>query len=143
MFNTVILLFLILFQKYYPNETKLNGLFTRNNLPKIKDGTYVINLDEYWSIGTHLIALYVNDCNVIYFDSFDVECISKEIKKIIRNKSNVTHIYRIQAYDSVMCVYFYVWFIDFMVKVCSIILIYSPLMNIKKNIECPENLRKY
>ena len=115
MFNTVILLFLILLQKYYPNKTKLNGLFTRNNLPKIKDRTYVI---KYWSIGTHLIALYVNGCNVIYFDSFDVECISKEIKKITRNKSNVTHIYRIQAYDSVMCVYFYVWFIDFMVKVC-------------------------
>ena len=36
-------------QKYYQNETKFNGVYLRNNLPKIKDGTYVINLDEYKS----------------------------------------------------------------------------------------------
>ena len=47
-------------QKYYQNEPKFNGVYSRNNLPKIKDGAYVINLDEYESIGTHWIALYVN-----------------------------------------------------------------------------------
>ena len=40
-------------QKYYPNEPKFNGVYSRNNLPKIKDGTYVINLDEYKSSGIH------------------------------------------------------------------------------------------
>ena len=40
-------------KKYYQNETKFNGVCSRNNIPKIKDGAYVINLDEYKSIGTH------------------------------------------------------------------------------------------
>ena len=74
-------------QKYYQNEHKFNGVYSRNNLLKIKYGVYVINLDEYKSIQTHWIVLYVNDNNVIYFDSFGVEKISKEIKKIIGKKT--------------------------------------------------------
>ena len=85
-------------QKYYQKEPKFNGVYSRNNLPKIKDGAYVINLDEFKSIGTHWIALYVNGNNIIYFDSFGVEHIPKEIKKFIVNKT-ITNIYRIQAYD--------------------------------------------
>ena len=70
--------------------------------------TYVINLDEYESIGTHWIALYVNGSNrgAIYFDSFGLEHIAKEIKKFIGNKNIVTNVHRIQAYDSIMCGYF-------------------------------------
>ena len=64
-------------QKYYQNEPKFNGVYSRNNLPKIKDGTYVINLDEFKSIGTRL---YVNRNNIIYFDSFGVEHIPKKLK---------------------------------------------------------------
>ena len=63
----------------YQNGPKFNGVYSRNNLFKIKDGTYIINLDEYASIGTHWIALYVNDNNVTYSDSFRVEHIPKEI----------------------------------------------------------------
>ena len=74
-------------QKYYQNEHKFNGVYSRNNLLKIKYGVYVINLDKYKSIQTHWIVLYVNDNNVIYFDSFGVEKISKEIKKIIGKKT--------------------------------------------------------
>ena len=48
----------------------LNGVYSRNNLPKIKDGAYVTNLDEFKSIGTHWIAFYVNGNNITYFDSF-------------------------------------------------------------------------
>ena len=69
-------------QQYYQNEPKYNGVYSRNNLPKIKDGTYIINLDEYESIGTRWIALYVNDNNVTYFNSLGVEHMPKEIKKI-------------------------------------------------------------
>ena len=54
-------------QKYYQNEPKFNGVYSRNNLREIKDWTYVINLGEYKSIGTHWITLYVNDDNVVYF----------------------------------------------------------------------------
>ena len=77
---------------------------------------YVINLDEYSDIGTHWIALYVNNETVTYFDSFGVEHIPKEIKKFINNKNMIADIFRLKAYDSVMCGYFYIGFIDFMLK---------------------------
>ena len=65
-------------QAYYQNETRFIGVYSRDNLPeKIKNGAYVINLDEYSDIGTHWIALYVNNKIVIYFDSFGTEHISK------------------------------------------------------------------
>ena len=51
-------------QNYYQNESKFDGVYSRSNLPKIKDGAYVINLDEYKSIGTYWIPLYVNGDNV-------------------------------------------------------------------------------
>ena len=60
--------------------------------------------------------MYVNDNNVTYFDSFGLEHIPKEIKKFIGNKNVVTNIYMIEAYDSIMCGYFCVGFINFMLK---------------------------
>ena len=51
-------------QKYYQNEPKFNGVYSRNNLPRIKDEAYVINLDEFKSKGTHWIALYENVDNI-------------------------------------------------------------------------------
>ena len=63
---------------------------------------YIINLDEYKSIGTHWIALDENGDCVTYFDSFGVEYILKEIKKLIDNKNITANIYRIQANDSIM-----------------------------------------
>ena len=84
-------------QKYYKNEPRFNGVYSRDNLSKIKDGTYIINLDEYFDIGTHWVALWVNNNNVTYFDSFGVEHISKEIIKFIENRNIKTNIFRIQA----------------------------------------------
>ena len=67
-------------QMNYQNEPRFNGVYSRDNLPdKIKDGTYVINLDGYFDIGTHWMALYVNSKTATYFDSFWVEHIPKEI----------------------------------------------------------------
>ena len=103
-------------QKYHRNEPKFNSVYSRNHLSKIKDEKYMINLDEYESIGTHWIVLYVNAENVTYFDSFGVEHIPKEIRKFIGNKNVITNIYRIEAYDSIMCGYFCIRFIDFMLK---------------------------
>ena len=66
--------------EYFKNELKFNGVYSRNNLPKtIKKGAYVINLDEYTDIGTHWIALFVKPKYTVYFDSFGVEHIPKEI----------------------------------------------------------------
>ena len=51
-----------------------------------------------------------------YLDSFGVEHIPQEIKKFIGIKNITTNIFRIQAYDSIMCGYFYIGFIGFMLK---------------------------
>ena len=68
-------------QMYYQSEPRFNGVFSRNNLPKtIKDGAYVIKLDEYADVGTHWIALYCNKIEIVYFDSFGAEHVPKEIK---------------------------------------------------------------
>ena len=103
-------------QKYNQNEHKFNGDYSRNNLSTIKDGVYIINLEEYESIGIHWIALYVNDETVRYSDSFGVEHIPKESKTFIGSKSSMTNIYRIQPYHSKICRYFCIGFIDFMLK---------------------------
>ena len=106
-------------QKYYQNERRFNGVYSRDNLPKrssteIKDEAYVINLDESSDIGTHWVALYVQNNGITYFDSFGVEQIPKEIRTFISNKNIKTNIFRMQAYDSIMCGYFCIGFIDFM-----------------------------
>ena len=126
-------------QKYYKNESKFNGVYSRDNLlktkfnEKIKDGAYVVNLDEYSNTGTHLVALYVQNDDVTYFDSFGVEHIPKEIKTFINrpsssashNKNIKTNIFRIQADDSIMCGYFCFGFINFMLtgKTLTVLLI--------------------
>ena len=74
-------------QKYYQNEPRFNGVYSRDNLQKIKDGTYIINLDEYSNIGTHWVAFYVQNNRATYFDSFRGEHIPKEIKTFIGNKN--------------------------------------------------------
>ena len=102
--------------EYYKNEPKFNGVYSRNNLPnKIKKGAYVINLDEYENTGTHWVALFVKPKYTIYFDSFGIEHIPKEINKFIHNdiKSNI---FKIQAYDSIMCGYFCIEYINYMLK---------------------------
>ena len=73
-------------QKFYQNKPKFNGVYLRNNLSKIKDGAYIINLDEYESIGTHWITLHVNAENVKYFDSFAVKDTPKKNRKFTRKK---------------------------------------------------------
>ena len=90
-------------QKYYQNESRFNGAYSRDNLQKITNGAYIINFDEYSDIVTHWVALYVQNNDVIYFDSFGVEHIPKEIKTFISNKNIKTNIFRIHEYDSIMC----------------------------------------
>ena len=66
--------------KYYQNEPRFNKVYSKDNLPnEIKDEVYIINLDEYFDIGTQKIAFYALNNNVTYFDSFGVEHIPKEI----------------------------------------------------------------
>ena len=100
---------------YYENEPRFNGVFSRHNLlKKIKDAGYVINLDEHKDTGTHWIVLFCMRNKVIYFDSVGIEHIPEEIKEFIGNKNIKTNIFRIQANNSIMCGYFCIGFIDFM-----------------------------
>ena len=74
-------------EKHYQNEPEFNGVYSRNNLPKKKDGAYVINLDEYTDVDTHWIALFCNRNEMFYFDSFGVEHVSEEIKNLLGIKT--------------------------------------------------------
>ena len=119
-------------QRYYENEHRFNGVYSRNNLPKkIKDGAYVINLVEYADVGTHWIALFCNRNEIVYFDSFGVEHVPEEIKEFIGNKNIIANIFRVQANNSVMCGYFCIGFIDFMIagkKLSGFTSMFSPFV---------------
>ena len=122
-------------QKHYQNQTRLHVVYSIDNLLKINYGAYVINLDEYSDIGTHWTALYVLNNDVTYFDCFGVEHIPKEIKAFIGNKNIKTNSFRIQLYDLIMCGYFCIGFIDFMLAgktLSGFINLFSP-NDFKKN----------
>ena len=117
-------------QKYYENEKKFDRVFSRVSLPKeIKDGRYVINLDEYKDVRTHWIALFFRKSKIIYFDTFGVEHIPEKIKEFIGNKNMRANIFRVQVNNSVMCGYFCIAFIDFMLagkKLTDFTTLFSP-----------------
>ena len=123
-------------QRYYQNEPRFNGVFSRNTLPlKIMDGAYVINLDEYADIGTHWIALFCNRNEIVYFDSFGVEYVPEEMKEFVEVKNIIANIFQVQANNSVMCGYFCIGFIDFMLagkKLTDYTSLFSPY-DFKKN----------
>ena len=104
-------------------------------LKKIKDGTYVINLDEFADVGTYRIALFCNRNEIVYFASFGVEHIPEEIKEFIRNQNIKANIFWIQENNSIMCDYFCIICIDFMLagkKLTDYTNLFSPY-DFKKN----------
>ena len=81
-------------QKYYQNEARFNGVYSRNNLPKkIKDRAYVINFNEQTDVGTYWIALFCHRSEIVYFDSFGVEHVPEEIKELAENKNIIANIF--------------------------------------------------
>ena len=71
-------------QKYCQNKPGFNGVYSRENLPKIiKNGAFLVNLDECADVGTHWIAFYVKNVEIIYFDSFGVEQVLKKLKILL------------------------------------------------------------
>ena len=108
-------------------------------MPKeIKDGGYVINLDEYLDVGTHWIALFCKRSETVYYNSFGVEPVPEEIKEFIGNKNIKAKIFQIQGNNSIMCAYFCIGFIDFMLagkKLNDFTILFSPYdFNKKDNI---------
>ena len=113
-------------RKYYQNEPRFNGVYSRNNLTEMKDVAYVINSDKYSDIGTHWVALYVHNNCVTYFEHIPNEIktftncplsfvLRPPVRDTSQNKSITTNIFRIK-YDSILCGYFCIGFIDFMLK---------------------------
>ena len=107
-------------------------------LKKIKDGVYIINLDEYANVGTHWIALFCKKNEIIYFNSFGVEYIPNEIKEFIEefsgHKNIKTNNFRVQEDNSIMCGYFCIVFIDFMLA--------GKKLTDYTNLFCPYDLKK-
>ena len=127
--------------EYYKNEPRFNGVYSRNNLPKtFKKGAYV-----YENTGTEWIALFVKTNEAIYFDSFGIEHIPNEIKRIIGKNNIKSNIFRIQAYDSIMCGYYCIEFINYMLK-GKTLLDYTNLFfhnDFKKNDKITKRIFKY
>ena len=102
-------------EKYFRNELKFKGVFSRNNLPRvIEDGGYIVNLDDMGNSGTHWVAIYVNGDRATYFDSFGVEHVPVEILKFLKNKDLHVNIFRVQPTKSVLCGYYCIQFLEFM-----------------------------
>ena len=93
-------------KRYFQNQWKFNGVYLRNKLPEIKDGTFAISLDEYKSVGVHWVSLYVNGENLTYFDGFGVENVPKKLKNSYEIKTN----------NSIMWGYIHIGLIDFIIK---------------------------
>ena len=106
---------------YFKDVKGFNGVFSRNNLPKLKNGAYVINLDHSENTLKQWVVIFVKSNEVIYFDSFGVEYIPKEIMKktehsSLGNKNIKTSIFKIQD-NSIMCGYFCI----LLLNICLII----------------------
>ena len=101
----------------------------------MQDGEYVINLDEYADVGTHWIAIFCSRSEIVYFDSFGVEHFAEEMKEFIWNKNIIATIFWVQADNSIICGYFCIGFIDFMLagkKMTDFSSMFSPY-DFKKN----------
>ena len=92
-------------QNYYKNKPYFNGVYSRNYLPKIRDGAYVINLDEYKQerIGKLCMLMVITEEDLtmqLTLTTNETEHIPKEIKKFINNKNIIKNAYRTQAYEN-------------------------------------------
>ena len=104
-------------------------------MPKLKKGAYVINLDHSKNTGARWVVIFVKNDEVIYFVSFGVEYIPKEIMEKIGSKNINTSIFRIQDNNSIMCGYFCTLFIEYMLQdktLTDFTNLFSP-WNFKKN----------
>ena len=99
---------------YFNHEPRFNGVFSRNNLPRKKDGAHVINLNDKNSKGIHWFSLFLDRNKAVYFDSFEFEYIPQEVLNKIRDKSITQNIFRIQSDDSIMCGSYCIAFIEYM-----------------------------
>ena len=100
-------------QNYYQNESRFNGVFSRDDLPK-KKGWSLCN-KSWWicTYRTHWIDLFCKRSKIVYFFSFGVEHVHEELKEFIGNKIIIANVFRVQANNLIMRGYFCIGFIDF------------------------------
>ena len=110
------------FKQNQDYEPRLNSAFSKNSLPRINDGAYVINLDDKNSKETHWFSLFIGKTKPIYFDYFGIEYTLPESFNKVRNKSNIYNIFRIQDNEPIMCGFSCIVFIKYM-------LVRKPLLN--------------
>ena len=91
-----------------------NDVFSKNNLPRVKDGVHVINLDDKNSKRTQWVSLFIYKNVAIYFDSFGIEYIPQEVLNKVRDKSITHNIFRMQDNESNMCGFYCIAFIEYM-----------------------------
>ena len=96
------------------SNTTLDCAFSRNNLPRIKHGTYVINLNNKKSKGTHWVSLLIDRNTAVYFDSFGIEYISQEVLNKLKDKSITHKMFRVQGNDSIIYDFHFIVFIEYM-----------------------------
>ena len=99
---------------YFNDESRFDNVFSRNNLPRIEDGAYVIILDVKNSKGTHWVSLFIDKNTAGYFEAFGIEYIPQEVLNKIRDKSITHNIFRIQDNESIMCGFYCIAFIEYM-----------------------------
>ena len=95
---------------------KFKGVFSRNNLPRIKDGPYSINLDDKRSKETHWASLFIDKSKAVYLNSFRIDETSQEVLSKIKDKSITHNIFWIQDDDSIMCWFYCIAFIEYMLE---------------------------
>ena len=83
-------------------------------MSRIKDGTYVTNLDDKISKGTYRISLFIDRNLVMYFHSFGIGYIPQEVLNKIRDKSIIYNTFRIQDNESIICGFSVSFFIEYM-----------------------------
>ena len=74
-------------KKYYQNKRRLHGIYSKDSMPKKKDGDYVINVDEYSDIGTDWIALYSLNNDVTFLIVLELNIFQKKLKYLLEIKT--------------------------------------------------------
>ena len=117
-------------------QTRFDGVFSRDNLLRTKEGACVINLDGKQTETTHWVSLFIDRYNAGYFYSFCIEYIPQEELSKIKNKSMPRNIFWIQDDDFIMCGIYCIIFVEYMLtrKTLNVTNLFS-LNNYKKSVK--------
>ena len=99
---------------YFKYKPRFNDVFSRNNLPRIKDEPYVKSLNDKNCTGTHWVSLFIHKKVAIYFDSFGTEYIPQELLNKIKDTSITHNTFRMQDNESIMCGFYFIAFAEYM-----------------------------